>query len=219
MPDSEVDTYENLKAALLARLSPDTDEDRCCAREELARRRLCDGESVDELARDLEKLMDRASPDLPAAARETELHFHLMAALPEKIAFQLKLLPKQAYAEMIAKARELRLMLQRAAEPVSQLAAGTTRDQRFDRLEEAISQVSEQLAAMGTHRQATGSKGQCFRCGRPGHLARECSSVAVREIVCYRCGEKGHVARQCLAQGNDKGDVPTRLTGGAPRHN
>ena len=128
---------------------------------------------MDELALDLEKL---TSPDLPAAAMEIELHFHLIAALPEKVAFQLKLLPKQAYAEMIAKTREHRLMFQRAAKPVSQLAAGAPRDQHLDRLEDAIFQVSEQLAAMGTHRQATGSKGPCFRCGRPGHLARECRS-------------------------------------------
>ena len=99
LPDSEVDTYENLKATLLVWLSPDTDGNRCCAHEELAWRRLCDEESMDELVRDLEKLMDRASPDLPATIRETELHFHLSAALPENIIFQLKLLPKQAYAE------------------------------------------------------------------------------------------------------------------------
>ncbi len=51
----ETDTYEHLKKAILDRLSPDTDEDRLAARDELSRRRLCDQESVDELARDLEK--------------------------------------------------------------------------------------------------------------------------------------------------------------------
>ena len=82
--------YAHLKTALLKRLCPDTEEDRMSAREELARRRLREEqESVDELARDIEKLLDRASPGLPAEIRDSVLRFHLINALPEKVAFQL----------------------------------------------------------------------------------------------------------------------------------
>ena len=78
----ETDTYAHLKAALLAQLSPDMDEERLGARDELARRRLRkDVESIDELARDLEKLLEKASPDLPQATKSTELCFHLINAL------------------------------------------------------------------------------------------------------------------------------------------
>ena len=74
LPDSQTDTYEHLKEALMNRLSPDTDEDRLSAREALSRRRLReDRESIDELARDLERLLDKASPGLPAEIRDTEL--------------------------------------------------------------------------------------------------------------------------------------------------
>lgn len=34
----------------------------------------------------------------------------------------------------------------------------------------------------------------CFKCGRSGHTARECSSAG---YVCHKCGAVGHVAREC----------------------
>ena len=52
---------------------------------------------MDELAKGIKKLLDRALLDLPAEAREMVLCFHLKSAFPEKIAFQLKLLPRQTY--------------------------------------------------------------------------------------------------------------------------
>ena len=59
---------------------------------------------MDELARGTKKLLDRALLGLPAEAREMVLCFHLMSAFPKKIAFQLKLVPRQAYHQMITKA-------------------------------------------------------------------------------------------------------------------
>ena len=120
--ERQTDTYAHLKTALLKRLSPDTEEDRLSAREELAKRRLCEEqESVDALAHDLEKLLDRASPGLPAEIRDSELRFHLINALPEKVAFQIKLLPKLEYGDTIPKARELLLIYRRAENPVNQV--------------------------------------------------------------------------------------------------
>lgn len=50
-------------------------------------------ESLDELARDLGRLLDRAFLNLPAETRDTELRYHLISTLPDKIVLQLKLLP------------------------------------------------------------------------------------------------------------------------------
>ena len=101
----------SLKAALLERLSSETDEDRLGASDELVRRRLHDGESLNELARDIKKPLDKVSPGNSAEARGTELCFHLTEALPDKIAFQLKLLPRMTYDQTIAKAHKLCLII------------------------------------------------------------------------------------------------------------
>ena len=70
-------------------------------------------ESFDELARDLERMLDKSSPGLPAEVCEAELRFHLMICRPEKVAFQLKASPKGTYAETISKVREMLLIYRR----------------------------------------------------------------------------------------------------------
>ena len=65
------------------------------AREQLMLRRFREGvESVDELARDLESMLDKSSPGLAAEIHEAELRFHLTNSLPENDAFQLKVITK-----------------------------------------------------------------------------------------------------------------------------
>ena len=49
-----------LKEALLSSLSPDTEEDRLSAREDLSQRKLREGqESIDEFTRDIKRLFDK----------------------------------------------------------------------------------------------------------------------------------------------------------------
>ncbi len=36
---------------------------------------------------------------------------------------------------------------------------------------------------------------RCDRCGRPGHMARECTKGG--NMRCYECGENGHISRDC----------------------
>ena len=218
LTDEETDTYDHLKAAILGQLSPDTDEERLRARDEMARRRFREGsESVDELARDLEKLLEKASPDLPPAVKSTELRYHLINALPEKISFQLKLLPKEDYRGTISKAKELVLMYHRAkiTEQTNQLVSKPDTD-RLDRLEEAVQQVSEQLNALGTTF-PNPARRRCFECGQPGHLARNCRFKRPHNVECHFCGKKGHSAQNCWQRGNYQGNVSTRRAGDIPK--
>ena len=222
LSDEEKDTYTHLKEALLRSLNPDTEEDRLSAREELARRRFREGqESVDELARDIEKLLDKSSPGLPAEIRDSELRYHLTSSLPPKIAFQLKLLPRENYRKTVSKARELLLIYERAADPVN-VVSTDRREEHLDRLEEGLREVSQQIAALSisrSPRQQPPVNRRCFRCSRPGHLARNCMSTAPRGVQCFSCGARGHVARNCQNQGNGAGGVPSRRAGGAPHFN
>ena len=89
LPEVTLDTYDHLKTALHECLNPNTEEDQLAAHEQLVRRKLrVEAESINKLARNLERLLDRASPNLPAEVRDTELRYHLISALPDKVALQ-----------------------------------------------------------------------------------------------------------------------------------
>ena len=76
--------YAHLKHALLQRLSSDTEEDHLAVCEQLSRRKLKEGRgSIDKAAHDLEKLLDKVSPGLPAEIQDMELCYHLINSLPE----------------------------------------------------------------------------------------------------------------------------------------
>ena len=102
-------------AAILRHLCLDTEEDRIVACKQLSQRCLYEGESVNELARDIEKFLEQASPGLPTEIKDFKLHFHFINfSLPEIMLLQLKLQPKVSYVETIAKAREVRLIYRRS---------------------------------------------------------------------------------------------------------
>ena len=171
-------------------------------------------ESIDEMARCIERLLDKASPGLPANIRDSELQYHLINALPDKISLQLKLLPQENYRQTISKAQELLLIYGRAsgAEQANQVLESPNNG-RLEKLEETLQHVTQQLATLSQHPHITTQR-RCFTCGRPGHLARECRRN--RDIDCFRCGARGHLARNCWQQGNGRGSASKRRAGDVP---
>jgi len=111
-----------LKKAILDCLNLHSDEHCLASREQLSQTCLCERvESIDELARDMEKLLDQASQGLTAASREAKQHFHIINLLPDSVSFQLNLQSPENYSATIAKVRELQLIYSRnnIPQPVS----------------------------------------------------------------------------------------------------
>ena len=99
-------------------------EERLVAREELNRRKFVEGrKSIHEIASCIERLLNKASPGLPANICNSELQHHLINALSEKILHKLKLLPQENYQNTISKAQELLPIYDRStgAEQVNQV--------------------------------------------------------------------------------------------------
>ena len=158
----------------MQRLCPDTEEDRLVAHEKLSRRRLQEGKSIDELARDVEKLLDQASPGLPEELCESELWFNLINALPQKVSFQLKVQPKRSYVETIARGKELLLIYSRAETQQHVNQVQTKDNQQLQRLEETIQMMTEQLTVISVQYTNSSITSRCFKCGKRGHFARNC---------------------------------------------
>ena len=190
-------------------MCPDTEEDRLVACEKLSRRHLREGESIDELAHDIEKMPDQVSPGLPGELRESELQFYLINTLPEKVSLQMKLQPKCSYVEAIVRGKELLLIYSRAEtlERVNKVQAKD--DQRLQKPEETMQLVSEQLTAISVQHANPPTADRCFRCGKRGHLARNCRA-RTQQVECFKCGGQGHIAQNCWKrQGNGRGGTPT----------
>ena len=146
---------------------------------------------------------------MPNEVKDSELRFHLINSLPERVLLQLKVQPKVGYAETITKARELRLIYKRTegSKRVNQVQSKGD-DAQLQKLEETIQTISEQLTALNTWKPNSGVT-RCFTCGKPGHTFRNCRARA-QQIECFNCGGRGQIARNCWSQGNAKGGTSTR---------
>ena len=95
------------------------------------------------------------------------------------------------------------------------------------------------LVKGGRKGKGKGGKGNCYNCGKPGHMARDCRSKGGKgkgkkgytkgnwtstyqpkggggkgeeTRDCYNCGEKGHLSKDCPKKGKGKGMNGVEIT-------
>ena len=178
--------------------------------ESFHKRELFPGKSLSVYVHQLKQLLDQAMPDLASAAKEQLLLHQFLAGLPQDISKQLR---ATGVTNTLTEAVE-RAKLIMVVDHHSQTAAVSTRPTStsdIQQLQQQLTALSEQVAALSIHRTAQPSgwreaRKRCFLCKRVGHLQRTCPSQYTKSDNrrCFTYSKPGHEWRNC-PQGNDQG--------------
>ena len=110
--------------------------------------------------------------------------------LARRVAFQLKLLLKVNYLETIQNARKLLPLFQQVDTPTVAVSQVQPRSgEEYLRYIEALQQASQQLASLSVCRDDKVDS-WCFKCGQPGHLAKNCKPSPMSQIECFNIDRK-----------------------------
>ncbi len=176
---------------------------------------LVTGEDPSVYKWELEQLLEKADPNLAVEAKSALLSRQFMRGLPSSI--RGKLLahnPTPTLNEMLSFVQRYRA-IEGHDVPAHTSAATykptTDMDQlvglmtelvtRQKALEDQVATSQQLYAAAIKQTERPRPKVTCFRCGKQGHIARECRSSSQRQdrsnVQCYECGRYGHFAREC----------------------
>ena len=210
MKEEDKSNYQKVKEALENEFLPE--EARFQAMKEFETRKQLPGESPHLFLFNLKRLV---MPGISEDAREQLLLHHFLDGVPVSISRQLRTLADiTTVQDALAKARSLMTTLEdceyRTPEKPAPLDPSETRLSSIEKtLEELVNKISSlstaehTTAAVLPRQTATRSQKECFRCGRRGHIARDCRSKMVSQ--CFQCGKRGHTQRECWwSQGNEQ---------------
>ena len=206
-------SYAAVKRALTDVMEPNTEERRRHARRQLQQRRLAPKEDADTYVYQLERLLDRACPELSKEVRERELLDRFVDGLPAAIREKLLLVPATDLQKPIDRTRELLLLdlshevsadvgqvssekahvgmshLQAAPVAAVEAPAGPPKTPNLEQLLIGLTDRLQSLEATvrdsnRVPRLEQGPRPRPNRRGRPVG-------------PCYSCGLMGHLSRDC----------------------
>ena len=167
---------------------------------------LLPGESLSMYVHQLKQLLNQAMPDIPTAAKEQLLLHQFLSGLPQEVSKQLRATgTATTLTDAVERAKLLMTIEHREV-------AATTKQPEFLQLQQQLSDLSEQVAAMSFHTlgkyqgRARGEVRRCFICNKTGHLQHACPTQRPRQDArqCFKCNKPGHLWKNC-PQGNERG--------------
>ena len=214
-PAEERATYDAATKKLKQALCPPVERENYYAK--FDNRMLRTGEDPSVYKWELEQLLEKADPNLTVEAKSALLSRQFMRGLPSSI--RGKLLahnPTPTLSEMLSFVQRYRAVEDHEV-PAHTSASTATHKQTADidqlvglmtelvtrqkALEDQVATSQQLYTAAIKQQQRPRANVTCFRCGKQGHIARECRNSSQRQdrsnVQCYECGRYGHFAREC----------------------
>ena len=135
--------------------------------------------------RALERLIDRAAPNLPNELRNRQLIDYFLEGLPTPVADQLFILAPKTLEETVTRARELMLLEKRRGLGARRIA-GVTACEDDDEEESASGHIMRAVRAISDRLDTLEKTSHPVR-GEAKQTQRNC-----KQVQCFGCGEYGH---------------------------
>ena len=146
--DADRGTYAALEVALKKVFTPRTEESRRLAHSQLASRRLKKREDLDIFVRDLERLLDKAYPEIQDSLRSQQLLDYFLGGIPEGVSHTLLVNPPSDFATTIARARELMLLEAWRAKQRGSVVSAVATDQTMTALVKSLDTITATLGCL-----------------------------------------------------------------------